>query len=97
MRIIPDFSPETMKATRSQADLIQNFRELLYQGILSITIDGKTKIFHDKTEFMQYLSTNPDLQRKLMENTNTGGKLHPRKIKKSIFFQQPQKQIVKQT
>jgi hypothetical protein len=30
---------------------------------LSITIDSKTKIFHDKTKFTQYLSTNPALQR----------------------------------
>jgi hypothetical protein len=29
---------------------------------LSITIDGKTKILHDKMKFTQYLSTNPDLQ-----------------------------------
>jgi hypothetical protein len=25
--------------------------------------DGETKIFHDKTKFTQYLSTNPALQR----------------------------------
>jgi hypothetical protein len=30
---------------------------------LSISIDGETKIFHDKNKFAQYLSTNPDLQR----------------------------------
>jgi hypothetical protein len=30
---------------------------------LSITIDGETKIFHDKTKFKQHLSTNPTLQR----------------------------------
>jgi hypothetical protein len=30
---------------------------------LSITIDGETKIFHDKTEFKQHLSTNTTLQR----------------------------------
>ena len=30
---------------------------------LSITIDGETKIFHDKTKSIQYLSTNPALQR----------------------------------
>jgi hypothetical protein len=29
----------------------------------SIAIDGETKIFHDKTKFTYYLSTNPDLQR----------------------------------
>jgi hypothetical protein len=30
---------------------------------LSITIDGETKVFHDKTKFKKYLSTNPALQR----------------------------------
>jgi hypothetical protein len=29
----------------------------------SITIDGETKVFHDKTKFTHYLSTNPALQR----------------------------------
>jgi hypothetical protein len=29
----------------------------------SITIDGETKVFHDKTKFTQYLSTNPAQQR----------------------------------
>jgi hypothetical protein len=69
IRIIPDFSPETMKARRSLADVIQILREHkcqprpLYQEKFSITIDGEKKIFHDKTKFTQYLSTNPALQR----------------------------------
>ena len=33
----------------------------------SITIDGETKVFHDKTKFTQYLSTNPALQRIITE------------------------------
>jgi hypothetical protein len=58
----PDFSPETMKARRSWTDVIQTLREhkcqpkLLYPVKLSITIDGETKVFHDKTKFTQYLS-----------------------------------------
>jgi hypothetical protein len=32
---------------------------------LSITIDGETKVFHDKTNFTQYLSKNPGPQRKI--------------------------------
>jgi hypothetical protein len=69
IRITPDFSPETMKARRSWSDVIQTLREqkcqsrLLYPAKLSITIDGETKVFHDKTKFTQYLSTNPTLQR----------------------------------
>jgi hypothetical protein len=34
-----------------------------YPAKLSITVDGKTKILHDKTKFTYYLSTNPALQR----------------------------------
>jgi len=69
IRITPDFSPEIMKARRSSADVIQTLREhksqprLLYPAKLSINIDGETVIFHDKTKFTQYLSTNPALQR----------------------------------
>ena len=61
IRITPDFSPETMKARRSWAELMQTLREhkcqprLLYPVKLSITIDRETKIFHDKTKFRQYL------------------------------------------
>jgi hypothetical protein len=36
---------------------------LLYPAKLTITIDGETKVSHDKTQFTQYLSTNPALQR----------------------------------
>jgi len=69
IRITPNFSPETMKGRRSWTDVIQSLREhicqprLLYPAKLSINIDGETKIFHDKTKFMQYLSTNPALQK----------------------------------
>jgi hypothetical protein len=54
-RITPDFSPETMKDRRSWTDVIQTAREhkcqprLLYPAKLSITIDGETKVFHNKT------------------------------------------------
>jgi hypothetical protein len=58
-----------MKATRSWTDVIQTIRENmcqprpLYPAKLSITIDGEIKVFHDKTKFTQYLSTNSALQR----------------------------------
>jgi hypothetical protein len=72
IRITPDFSPETMKARRSWTDVIHTLREhkcqprLLYPEKLSITIDGETKVFHDKTEFTQHLSRNTALQRIIM-------------------------------
>jgi hypothetical protein len=62
-----------MKARSSWANVIQTLREhkcqprLLYPVKLSITIDGETKVFHDKTKFTQYLSTNLALQRIIKE------------------------------
>jgi hypothetical protein len=54
IRIIPDFSPETMKTRRSWTDVLQTIGEHIYQprplypAKLSITIDGETKVFHTK-------------------------------------------------
>jgi hypothetical protein len=73
IRITPDFSPETTKARRSWTDVIQTLREpkcqprLLYTVKLSIIIDGETKVFHDRNKFTHYLSTNPALQRIIIE------------------------------
>jgi hypothetical protein len=36
---------------------------LLFTAKLSITIEGETKMFHDKTKFKQYLPTNTPLER----------------------------------
>jgi hypothetical protein len=73
IRITPDISPETKKARRAWTDVIQTVREhkfqprLLYPAKLSITIDGETKVFHDKTKFTHYLSRNPALHRIITE------------------------------
>ena len=62
-----------MKSRRYRADVIQTLRahkcqpRLLDPAKLSITIDGETKVFHDKTKFTQYLFTNPALQRIITE------------------------------
>jgi hypothetical protein len=59
IRITPDFAPETMKARRSWADVIQSLREhkcqprILYPAKLSITIDEETKMFHEKKKKTQ--------------------------------------------
>jgi hypothetical protein len=64
-----DFSPETMEARRSWADVIHTLREhkcqprLLYPAKLSITIDGENQLFHEKNKCTQYLSTNSALQK----------------------------------
>jgi hypothetical protein len=67
--IAPDISPETMIARGSWTDVIQTLGEhkchlrLLCPAKLSITIDGKAEVFHDKTKYTQYLSINSALQR----------------------------------
>jgi hypothetical protein len=66
-----------MKTRRAWTDVIQTLREhkchprLLYLAKFSITIDGETKVFHDKTKCTHYLSTNPALQRIITEKKNT--------------------------
>jgi hypothetical protein len=58
-----------MKDRESWTDVIQTLREHkcqpkpLYPAKLSITIDGETKVIHEKTQFTQYLPMNPALQR----------------------------------
>jgi hypothetical protein len=58
-----------MKARRSWTDIIQTLREhkcqprLLYPAKLSIIIYGETKLFHDKTKFIQYHFKNPTFGR----------------------------------
>jgi hypothetical protein len=58
---------------------------------------GETKVFHDKTKFRHYLSTNPALQRIITEKTNPiqGWKPRPRKIKKVILKQTKKKTATK--
>jgi hypothetical protein len=84
IRITQGFSPETMKTSRSWEDVVQMLREhkyqskLLYPAKLSITIDGETKIFHDRTIFTQYLSTHSALQRVI------DGKLQPKELQPRV-------------
>jgi hypothetical protein len=71
-----------MKSRRYWTDVIQTPREhkcqprLLYPAKLSITIDGETKVFHDKTKFTHYLSTNSALQRIITEKNQYKDKKH---------------------
>ena len=83
IRIIPDFSTETLSTKRFSKYVLQIPRDhrcqprLLYPAKLSITIGGKTKIFYGKTKFKQHLCTNPALHR-MRRKTPT---LYPRKGK----------------
>jgi len=88
-----------MKARRSWTDVIQTLREhkcqprLLYPEKLSTNIDGETKIFHEKTKFTQYLSTNSALQKIISGKAQCKeAKLHPRKSKKLIILATKQRE-----
>jgi RNA binding exosome subunit len=54
IKIVADFSMETLKARRAWREVFQtlnedNFnRRLLHQAKLSLKIDGAIKVFHDK-------------------------------------------------
>jgi hypothetical protein len=82
-----------MKARRSWADVIQTLREhkgqprLLCPAKLSITVDGKNKIFHDKTKFTQSFHKSSPTKDNRWKIPTQGVKLHPRKSKKVIFQQ----------
>jgi hypothetical protein len=71
-----------MKARRAWTDVIQTQREhkfqprLRYPANFSITIIGETKVFHYKTKFTHYLSTNPALQRIITEKNQYKDRNH---------------------
>jgi hypothetical protein len=77
-----------MKTRRSWADVIQTLREhkcqprLLHPAKLSITIDGETKVFHDKTKLTHYPSMNPALQRIITEKKYKDGNYTLKKARK---------------
>jgi hypothetical protein len=83
-----------MKARRSWTDVIQTLREhkcqprLLYPAKFSITINGETKVFHDKTKFTQYLSMNPALQRIIKGKLQHKEGNHTLEKYKKVIFQQ---------
>jgi hypothetical protein len=62
-------APQSTLGTDASQKAVRRFKihSLLYPAKLSITIDGETKVFHDKTKFTHYLSTNPALQRIITE------------------------------
>jgi hypothetical protein len=103
IRITPDFSLETMKARRSWTDVIQTLREhkcqprLLYPAKCSNNTDGETKVFHDKTKFIQYLSTNPALERIIMgKHQHKDGNYTLEKARKSSFNKPKRRQLQEQ-
>jgi hypothetical protein len=86
-----------MKARRSWTDVMQTLREhksqprLLYPTKPSITIDGETKVFYDKTKLTQYLSMNPALQRIIMGKHQHKDRKYPLEKARKLSFNKPKR------
>jgi hypothetical protein len=69
IKIIADFSTETLKARRAWGDVFwvvneNNFNtRILYPAKLSLKIDEAIKVFYDKQKLKQYMTTKPPLQK----------------------------------
>jgi hypothetical protein len=69
MKITADFSMETLKARKAWSEVLwalnkNNFSpRILYPEKLSFKIDGVIKIFHNKQELKQHMTTKPPLQK----------------------------------
>jgi hypothetical protein len=69
IKIITDFSTETLKARRAWREVFwapnkNNFSpRILYPANQSFKIDRAIKIFHDKQKLKQYMITKPPLQK----------------------------------
>ena len=82
IKVTPDFLRDTMKARRAWSEVWKTLRiqmpaQATIPRKLSINIDGKTKIFQNKTKFKQYLSQFYIGSWK--ENSNTRKILAPKK------------------
>jgi hypothetical protein len=69
IKIIADFSTETLKARRAWSEIFQALNEnnfnprILYPAKLSFKIDRTIKVFHDKQKLKQYVTTKPPLKK----------------------------------
>jgi hypothetical protein len=98
IRITTEFSPETMKAGRSWADVIHIIREHKCQPskILNYHRWRKQDIPCQKQIYKIFLHKSSPKKDNKWKSPIQGGKLHPRKSKK-VIFQQIQKKIGTQT
>jgi hypothetical protein len=68
IKITADFSTESLKKKRAWSEVFWALNEsnfnlsILYPAKLSFKIGGAIKVFHDKQELKQYMTTKPPLQ-----------------------------------
>jgi hypothetical protein len=98
IKIIADFSTETLKAKRAWRKVFWAMNEnnfsprILYPAKLSFKIDRAIKIFHDKQKLKQYMTTKSPLQEILQrilhiedeskQNYERTGSIKPREKKR---------------
>jgi hypothetical protein len=69
IKMIVDFSTETLKARRAWSEVFQALNEnnfnsrILYQAKLTFKTDGARKVFHGKQKLKQYMTTKSPLQK----------------------------------
>jgi hypothetical protein len=69
IKIMADFSTETLKARRAWNEVFSALNEnnfnprTLYPAKLSFKMDRVIKVFHDKQKLKQYMTTKPPLQK----------------------------------
>ena len=81
-----DFQPKDIKKDKEGHSILMKVK--IYQDELSITTNGETQVFHDKTKFTKtsFHKSSPSKDNKWNTSTQEG-KLHARKRKKVIFQQ----------
>jgi hypothetical protein len=99
IKIIANFSTETLKARRTWGEIFQALNEnnfnprMLYPAKLSFKIDGAIKVFHDKQKLKQYVTTKPPLQKTLQGILHTESEIqHNHERAGSTKLQEKKKQ-----
>jgi hypothetical protein len=83
IKITAGFSMETLKAKRAWSEVFWALNEnnfsprILYPAKLSFKIDGAIRIFHDKQQLKQYVTTKPPLQKILQGILHTEDESKP--------------------
>jgi hypothetical protein len=88
IKIIADFSTETLKARMAWSKVFQALNEnnfsprILYPAKLSLKIDRTIKTFHNKDKLNQYMTTKPSLQKilqRILHTEDEGKQNHKRR------------------
>jgi hypothetical protein len=103
IKITADFSTETLKARKAWSEMYQALNEnnfsprILYPAKLSFNIDGGIKVFHNKHQLKEYMTTKPPLQKILqgiLHTENESKQNHDRVV--NIKPQEKKRQAIRE-